>query len=217
MHVGKHLLLLLSVQTPIAWEDLFDGRGVIGKMRFTTREMWNAVRQAGGWICVDNDITAGTIRKFTNDQLDRLLASESRTLFVTCFNIGHFDSRYQSKGIAKAMIEFLKQSARERGWRKLAAKSCPDVVPGAALGGHVLRCSAWERQGFHVEKETRISAREAAVRRDVIERILSGKLWPPGHWYMKSGQRNIEKVRELARDPAWRSEYDKECLMAFAL
>jgi hypothetical protein len=73
----------------LAW----DGDGVIGKMRFTTKEMWDAVRQAGGWICVDNDATAGTIRKFTDEQLSRLLASESRTLYITCFNIGHSDER----------------------------------------------------------------------------------------------------------------------------
>jgi GNAT superfamily N-acetyltransferase len=190
---------------------------VIGKMRFTTREMWDAVRQAGGWICVDNNLTAPALRKFADEQLDRLLASQSRALWISCFNIGHSDARYQGQGIAKAMVEFLKQWARERGWRRLEACSVPDVVPEAALGGHVLRRGAWERRGFHIQEETRASARDAAARRDAIERIVSGRLWPADHWYMKSGQHDARKVKELAGATAWQDEYDKDYVMAFDL
>jgi len=197
----------------LAW----DADGVIGKMRFTTKEMWDAVIQAGGYICVDSAATAPALRKFSDEELDHLLASESRTLRVTCFNVGHCDGRYQGQGIASAMLELLKGWARERRWRSIEMPSCPDVVPEAALGGQVLRRSALERRGFHVCSETRVSAREAAIRRDAIERIHSGKLWPQDHWYMKLGRANIEKVRRLAQDPSWQDVYDLDYLMAFNL
>jgi len=197
----------------LAW----DGDGVIGKMRFTTREMWDAVLQAGGCICVDNERTAPALRTFTAEQLDRLLASESRTLYISCFNVGHSDARYQGQGIATAMIEFLKHWARERGWRRLEAWSVPDVVPEAALGGQILRRSAWERRGFRVAEEKRASAHDTEVRRDAIERIVSGRLWPPDHWYMKSGQANIAKVTELAKDADWTGACGADYVMVFDL
>jgi GNAT superfamily N-acetyltransferase len=197
----------------LAW----DGDGVIGKMYFTTKEMWAAFRQTGAFMCVEHECMPKAILAFTDEQLQTLLSSPSRTLRIACFNIGHADARYQGKGIAKAMLEFLKQWARERGWRKVEAWSVPDVVPEAALGGFILRRSAFERRGFHVAEETRASATQAAGRGDAIERILSGKLWPPDHWYMKSRQENIRKVRELAQDPSWKEVCDKDYVMAFDL
>jgi len=197
----------------LAW----DGNGVIGKMYFTTREMWDAFRQTGGFMCVEHESMPKAILTFTDEQLQTLLNSPSRTLRIACFNIGHFDSRYQGQGIASAMLEFLKRWAIDRRWRTIQIESCPDVVPGASLGGHVLRRSALERRGFHVSLQTRVSPKEAAGRRDAIERILSGKLWPPDHWYMKSGQRNMENVRKLAQDPSWKDVYDLDYIMAFDL
>ena len=95
--------------------------------------------------------------------------------------------------------------------------SCPDVVPIIAFSAMWLRCGTLERLGFHIAEETRVSVSEAADRRDAIERILSGKLWPPDHWYMKTDQHNIKKVKELASSTEWQDEYDKKYVMAFDL
>jgi hypothetical protein len=197
----------------LAWE----GDGVIGKMRFTTREMQDAISQAGGSLCVDSDTMATTIMKFTNEQLDRLLASESKTLWITCFNIGHSDTRYQGQGIATAMVEFLKSWARQRGWRHIEALSCADVVPYKVLGPQILRQSAWERRGFHLIRAIQVSPTAAEKRRKAIERIISGDLWPESNWYMRDHKDNIEKVRQLARDPKWQKDCDKDYVMAYDL
>jgi len=208
----KHIRAIGSCAV-LAWE----GEGVIGKMYFTTKEVWAAFRQTGAFMCVEHECMPKAILTFTDEQLQTLLASQSRTLRIACFNIGHSDARYQGKGIATAMVEFLKQWGRERGWRWIEAWSVPDVVPEAALGGFILRRSAWERRGFHVKEETRASERDAQVRRDAIERILSGRLWPPDHWYMKSGQHDARKVRELASTTRWQDDYDKDYVVAFDL
>jgi GNAT superfamily N-acetyltransferase len=208
----KHIQTIGSCAI-LAW----DGDGVIGKMYFTTGEVWETFRQADAWMCVEHESMPKTILTFTDEQLQGLLNSQSRTLRIACFNIGHSDARYQGKGIAKAMIEFLKQWARERGWRKIEAFSCPDVVPEVALGGFILRRSAWERRGFHIEEEIRVSTAEAADRIDAIGRILSGKLWPAEHWYMKEGQQNIKKVKELVHNTRWQDECEKAYRMVFDL
>ena len=123
----------------LAWE----GDGVIGKMRFTTKEAYDAFREAGGWICVDNNTTPGIIQRFSNGELARLWASESRTLTITCFNIGHFDTRYHGQGLASAMVEYLKEWARQNAWRRLEAPSCPDIVPFRCLGPNLMRRRWW--------------------------------------------------------------------------
>ncbi len=208
----KHILATGSCAI-LAW----DGDGVVGKMYFTTTEMWAAFRQIGAFMCVEHDSMPKAILNFTDEQLQTFFRSPSRTLRVVCFNIGHFDVRYQGQGIATAMVEFLKQWGQERGWRGIEAWSVPDVVPEAALGGFILRRSAWEKRGFHVKEETSASAQDAASRRDAIERIVSGKLWPPDHWYMKLGQHDARKVRKLAGTTKWQDEYDKDYVMAFDL
>ncbi len=197
----------------LAW----DGDGVIGKMYFTTKEMWAAFRQTGAFMCVEHECMPKAILTFTDEQLQAFFRSLSRTLRIACFNIGHFDARYQGQGIAKAMVEFLKHWGQECGWRGIEAWSVPDVVPEVALGGFILRRSAWERRGFHVKEATRAPVRDAEVRRNAIERIVSGRLWPPDHWYMKTGQRDVQKVRQLAQDPAWKDVYDLDYIMAFDL
>ncbi len=198
----------------LAW----DGDGVIGKMHFTTREMWDAFRQAGGWYCVDHESMPKIIQGLSDEQIGDLLASPSRTLYVPCFNIGHFDARYHGKGIASAMIAFLKDWARQRNWRRIEMPSCPDVVPYKVLGGHVLRRSGLERRGFRLGRQEGISAEEAAGRREAIRRILSGELWPQSDWYMKFCGDDIARVRKLASDdPSWEGDCDQDYVMAYDL
>lgn len=208
----KHIRAIGSCAV-LAW----DGDGVVGKMYFTTKEMWAAFRQTGAFMCVEHECMPKAILTFTDEQLQALFRSPSRTLRIACFNIGHFDARYHGQGIAKAMIEFLKQWGQERGWREIEAWSVPDVVPEAALGGFILRRSTWERRGFHVKEETHTPVRDAEVRRDAIERIVSDRLWPPDHWYMKSGQENIRKVKQLAQQSNWKDAYDKDYVMVCEL
>lgn len=192
----------------LAW----DGGGVIGKMYFTTRELYNAFCQAGGSYCVEHESMPKVIQSFCKDELEKPLASKSRTLFVVCFNVGHFDKRYQGKGIASAMLELLKNWARERGWQKLEIPSCPDIVPFCALGSWMLRRGALERRGFYITNETQVSSEVAAARRKAIEEIATR---PSDHspwedWY-------VEKFKTLASDSSWMDQYDKNYLMAYDL
>jgi hypothetical protein len=204
----------------LAW----DRGGVIGKMYFTTKELFAAVGSAAralgldhdefpGCMCIENADMPKVIRTFREDQLQSLLASPSRTLRILCLNVGHFDTRYHGQGIASSMLTFLKGWARERGWRTLEAPSCADVVPFWALGPHILRRSYLERRGFHAVEEKPAQPEDAERRRRGIERILSGDL-NEGDWDVQSYGWNIEMVRRLACDPAWREVYDKTTIMA---
>ncbi len=193
----------------LAWE----GDGVVAKMRFTTRETYDAFRKAGGWICVDNETSPKIMQGFSDDELAKLWASESRKLFVTCFNIGHFDTRYHGQGIASAMLECLTSWARDQGWQRIEALSCPDVVPFCCMGPQILRRGWWERRGFMLAAETRADPKEAEGRRREIEKIAAGD-WDTNSWDYKSYRFNLEKVKELASDPSWTGVYDKNYVMA---
>ena len=198
----------------LAW----DGDGVIGKMYFTTLEMWDAFRAADACMCVEHESMPKMIQGFNDEEIECLLASPSKTLYVLCFNIGHFDARYQGKGIASAMLTFLKQWAAQRNWHRLEMLSCDDVVPYVVLGGHVLRRSRLERDGFSIARDEGISSEEAAGRREAIRRILSGELWPESSWYMKSCPDDIMRVRQLALNNAsWETDCEKDYVMAFDL
>lgn len=137
----------------LAW----DGDGVVGKMHFTTREMHEAIGGPEQWphacYCVDNDGFAPKIRALSDEELDGLLESPSRTLRILCFNIGHADPRWHGQGIASAMIEYLKDWARENGWRRIEMQSCPDATPLSVIGDWMLRRGYLERRGFHLVKE----------------------------------------------------------------
>jgi len=148
----------------LAW----DREGVIGKMYFTTKELYETFRKGGyfsvGYYCVEHEGMPGIIRSMSDEDLDRLLASPSKTLRIGCFNIGHSDERYHGKGIASAMIDLLKRWGSERGWKRLETLSYPDVVP-RSWAPHILRRGALERRGFHIVKESKITAEEMAERR----------------------------------------------------
>lgn len=197
----------------LAW----DGDGIIGKMHFTTREVHEAIGGPEEWgssacYCVDHDGFAPKIKSFSDEELTRLLRSESRTLRVVCFNVGHSDERYQGQGIATAMLKCLKQWAKERGWRRIEIHSCPDIVPTTVIGDWMLRRGPLERRGFRVVEETPIPPEQAEVRLRVINDLAAGKKDSPdwADWYVRNFPR-------LSADPAWQSECDKNYLMAYDL
>lgn len=196
----------------LAW----DVDGVIGKMRFTTREMYDAFRQVGAWPCVEHESMPRTIHSLAEEELQRLLASESRTLFITCLNVGHFDTRYHGQGLASTMLECLKQWARKHGWPRLECPSCPDVVPFRALGPQVMRRGWLEERGFHVARQTRVSSEEAALRRQAIVKILADELDPEA-WDVRSYPSNVRKVKELASHMEWTTDCDVDYVMACGL
>ena len=193
----------------LAW----DGDGVIGKMHFTTKEMYNGFRQVGGWYCVDHESMPNIIQSFSGEELAILLASETKTLFMVCFNVGHFDSRYHRQGIASAMVQLLKDWARQRGWRRIETLSCPDIVPFRCLGPQHMRRSWLEQRGFSVVKETRVPTEDAGARRQAIEKIAAGR-WDEDAWDFKFYPFNLARVRDLASDSSWTDEYDKDYVMA---
>jgi len=197
----------------LAW----DGDGVIGKMHFTTREMHEAIGGPENYsapycYCVDHGGFAPKLRTFSDEELDRLLKSESRTLRVLCFNVGHTDPRWHGQGIATAMLEYLKQWARERGWRRIEMRSCADITPTNVIGEWMLRRGALERRGFHAAMEIQVPPDQASRRRAEIEAFLSGDedRLRREEWY-------AARVHRLASDPALRSQYDRDYLMAFDL
>ncbi len=206
----------------LAW----DGDGVIGKMHFTTREMHEAIGGPEDYYvaqhcyCPDHPGFAPKLQTFNDDELDQLLASNSRTLRVLCFNVGGRDQRWHGKGIATAMLEYLKTWARGRGWRGIEAKSCPDITPTSVVGDWILRRGPLEEAGFTVLEETTVPPDEAAERLGEIEAYLSGQVshaewngWfdpEPNTWYARN-------VGRLASDPVRRSEYDKDYLMRYEL
>lgn len=207
----KHIQTIGSCAI-LAW----DGVGVVGKMYFTTKEVYEAFRQADGYFCVEHESMPRVIQSLSEVALDRMLESKSRTLQILCFNVGHFDPRYHGKGIASLMLEVLKQWAKEHSWRRLEIESCPDVVPFWALGPNVLRRSSLERRGFRMTSETIVPAPQAEFRRKAIQRILTGE-FNDDDWDVKHYPGNISKVKELAEISAWQEECDKDYVMAFHL
>jgi GNAT superfamily N-acetyltransferase len=192
----------------LAW----DGDGVIGKMYFTTREMWDAFRASGCWFCPEHESMPEFIQSLSGERLEALLASPSRTLQILCFNIGHQDERYHGQGIAKAMVECLKQWARQRRWRRLVMESCPDITPTIVLGEHKLRRGTLERLGFRVAEEYLASSEEAEHRLRVINDLAAGKTDYPdwADWYVANFPR-------LSADSGWKLQYNRDYLMAYEL
>jgi GNAT superfamily N-acetyltransferase len=138
--------------------------------------------------------------------------SPSRTLRILCFNIGHQDERYQGQGIAKAMVEYLRQWARQYGWRRIEALSCPDIIPTTVIGDWMLRRGPLERRGFRVVEESAAPPEEVELRLQAINDLAAGKKDHPAwaDWYVRNFQR-------FATDTARKSEYDKNYLMACEL
>jgi len=195
----------------LAW----DGDGLIGKMHFTTREMHAVIGDPGrGGYCVDPDPEyrgrfAQKLQTFSDEELERLLKSDSRTLRVLCFNVGHGDPRYHGQGIATAMLKYLKEWARDRGWRRLEMHSCPDVVPANVVGSWRLRRGQLERRGFRVLEEIPLEPEEVVRRQRGIEEMARAKTedWPERHiWY-------LENFRRVYADERQRSDYDRDYLM----
>lgn len=203
----------------LAW----DGDGLVGKMHFTTRELAEALGGAGpepGGYCVDPYPTLGgcfsqKLQAFSDEELERLLGSESRTLRVVCFNIANRDPRYHGQGIATALLEYLKVWAKERRWQRLEMRTCPDVVPASATGNWVagpwiLRRGPLERRGFRVLEEIPREPEEVHRRHRGIEEAARAKsedcqeqdmLW------------HLESFRRIYADERRRSEYDRDYLM----
>jgi hypothetical protein len=110
------------------------------------------------------------------------------------------------------MLEYLKQWARERGWRRIEMRSCADITPTNVIGEWMLRRGALERRGFHAAMEIQVPPDQASRRRAEIEAFLSGdeERLRREEWY-------AARVHRLASDPALRSQYDRDYLMAFDL
>jgi GNAT superfamily N-acetyltransferase len=147
-------------------------------MYFTTRELYNRFTKGGnssvGYYCVEHDRMPLLIQTLSDEELQQLLASPSKTLRIVCFNIGHADVRYQGKGIASAMIELLKEWARDAGWRRLEALAYPDCIPYGAWAPHILRRGALTRRGFYVMGERHVTEQAMNQQRAYLDRYLSG-------------------------------------------
>jgi hypothetical protein len=156
------------------------------------------------------------LRAFSGEELERLLRSESRTLRIVCFNIANRDARYHGQGIATALIEYLKQWAKERGWQRLEMRTCPDVVPATAAGlwvagPWILRRGPLERRGFRVLEEIPREPEELERRQRAIEEASPARnedcpeqdMW----WH-------LESFRRIYADERKRSCYDWDYLMA---
>jgi hypothetical protein len=76
----------------------------------------------------------------------------------------------------------------------------------------MLRRGAMERRGFRVLEVLSASPQDARKRVQVIEDLLAGRrdLREQGEWYASNFKR-------LAADPSWRSQCDKDYIMACAL
>jgi GNAT superfamily N-acetyltransferase len=189
----------------LGWE----GNGVVAKMHFTTAEMYDAFRARGGCYCIESRTMPAVIKSLKDEEVAELLKSPSKTLRMVCFNVGHDDQRYHGQGIATALIECLKQWARERGWRRILADSCPDITPTTVVGSHWLRRGALERRGFRVLENSLAPPEQAQARLREIEAYANGRKEHPAgtEWYVRNFAR-------LYANPAWRSEYDLDHLMA---
>lgn len=175
----------------LAWS----GDGVIGKMYFTTKELYETFRIGGhfcvGYYCVEHDGMPRIIQSLPEEKLEKMLASPSKTLRIGCFNIGHTEERYQGKGIASAMIDLLKKWARKRGWKSLEALAYPDILP-CVWAPHILRRGALERRGFHVREEKEITVEEIEQRRK-YERLSCYT----NYWLDKDNDKEYLMVFEL--------------------
>ena len=198
----------------LAWDD----DGVVGKMYFTTREMWHAFRQADGYMCVEHESMPRVIQGLDDAEMDRLLESESKVLRILCFNIGHFNAGYHQQGIVSAMLETLKGWARERGWRKLEVRACPSVLPFDALDS--LPRGSLERRGFRVDREE-AAPDKARYRQAAVERVLTsqyrdedldGRLYPRDIAQEQARAANA-KARSAAQASDWQDECGKDYLM----
>jgi hypothetical protein len=120
---------------------------------------------------------------------------------MLCFNVGHRDRRYHGQGIAKAMIEYLEQWSRDRGWRRIEAHSCPDITRTTDIGDWMFRRGPLERRGFHVVEEMHLPPDEASERLKQIKAHLAGRngLQKGADWY-------ADNVHRLTADPTWQSE-----------
>jgi len=203
----------------MAW----DGDGIVAKMHFITRELAEAIGVGGpkpGGYCVDPHPSLGgcfalKLQAFSDQELGRLLRSESRALRIVCFNIGCRDPRYHGQGIATALIEYLKLWAKDRGWQRLEMVTCADVVPAEGPGHWtdgpwILRRGPLERRGFRVLKEIPNSPEEVETRRLGIETARTGGDDRPEQ-DMKWHRENFCRV--CGGEPQ-RSDYDRDYLMA---
>lgn len=207
----KHIRAIGSCAI-LAW----DGDGVIGKMYFTTQEMWDAFVEADCFFCIEHESMPKFIESLSDERIESLLASPSHTLRLLCSNIGHFDTRYHGKGIASALLEVLRSWAMEHGWRRITIKSCPDVVPFWAVGPNQVRQGPLERRGFHIVSESRVAPEQAEFRREAITRILTGQ-FKEDDWDVKTYPDNIASVKRIAETSAWEDVYDREYVMALDL
>jgi len=200
----------------LAW----DGDGLVGKMHFTTRELHEVVGgpQPGGY-CVDPHPNHGgrfvqKLEMLSDEELERLLRSESRVLRIVCFNVGNRDPRYHGQGIATAMLQYLKAWARDRGWRRLEMRACPDVVvPADAVGSWILRRGQLKRRGFRLLEEIPVGPDEVGRRQRRIEETSKAKTgdWPPEDIWQ------LENFRRIYADERRRRDYDKDYLMGYDL
>ena len=202
----------------------WDGDGLVAKMHFTTRELAEAIGGAGpepGGYCVDPYPTLGgcfadKLKAFSGEELERLLRSESRTLRIVCFNIANRDPRYHGQGIATALLEYLKEWARERAWRRLEMRTYPDVVPASGPGNWiagpwVLRRGPLERRGFRILKEIPREPEEVRRRRRAIEKAARAK---NEDWQEPDMLWHLESFRRIYADERQRSQYDRDYLMS---
>jgi GNAT superfamily N-acetyltransferase len=194
----------------LAWDE----GGVIGKMYFTTKELYNRFRRGGypsvGHYCVEHESMPRIIQSLSDEELISLLKSPSKTLRIVCFNIGHADTRYQGKGIASMIIDLLKEWARNRGWSRLEALACPDVIPYGAWAPHILRRGALERRGFYIAEEQQVTKSERKQQQAYLTRYLNGV----GRLHHSWG---FEEAEKTVYDVPLMQKYHKEYLMTFNL
>lgn len=194
----------------LAW----DGDGVVAKMPFTTREIYDALGgperydDSPACYCIDHGGFASSIQQLTDAQLAAMLSSPSRTLRILCFNVGCLDRRYRGQGIAKALVQFLLSWARDHHWRRVEAYACADVMPPSLVGDWFMRRGPLERLGFRVVEAKAVPPAQAQARLRILEDLLAGKARPPdwADWYVANFSR-------LTVNSCWRDEYDKDYCM----
>jgi hypothetical protein len=117
------------------------------------------------------------------------------------------------------LIEYLKQWAKARGWRRLEMRTCPDVVPATATGHWVagpwiLRRGPLERRGFQVLEEISREPEEVERRRRAIEEASRAR---NEDWPEQDMRWHLERFRRIYADERQRLCYDRDYLMAFDL